>query len=115
MVPARAAQLPKVLLSMGRWCSPQAVGRCDWMEKRGLFSIPFLCCCCRKGRCRKVERKKKSCVLKGWRVEKLPSQPYVPYKRKKKWKKYLKHVLKSALYTARQTSPGKHTMGTHTV
>lgn len=83
MVPARAAQLPKVLLSMGRWCSPQAVGRCDWMEKRGLFSIPFLCCCCRKGRCRKVERKKKSCVLKGWRVEKLPNQPNIPYKRKK--------------------------------
>lgn len=54
------------------------------MEKRGLFSIPFLCCCCRKGRCRKVERKKKSCVLKGWRVEKLPNQPYIPYKRKKK-------------------------------
>lgn len=40
MVPATATQLPKVLLGMGCWCSPRAVGWCDWMAKRGLSAFP---------------------------------------------------------------------------
>lgn len=83
--------------------------------EEGVIQHSLLVLLLQERKMQKGGKKKKVLCPQGLEGGKTPQPTQHSLQEKKKWKKYLKHVLKSALYTARQTSPGKHTMGTYTV